>query len=59
MGQLKVQVVDGDEVLGCELLPEDSYVIVCGQRSHVAHKQVFANGTHILTVKPIREGGDG
>ena len=50
--RLKVTVSDAatGEVLG-ETVIYDDYVLVCAGAAHLAHTQVYANGTHVLTVK--------
>ena len=58
MSDLEVAVMEDGKVLEKQMLPIDSYVIVCGQRCEIAHKAVHANGTHVLTIKPIRGAFD-
>jgi translation elongation factor P/translation initiation factor 5A len=46
-----VQVVEDEKVVEVEELREDSYILVCGEQCELAHRQVFSNGTHQLTIK--------
>lgn len=32
-------------------LPEDSYILTCGERCELAGMQVYANGTTVLTLR--------
>lgn len=49
---IKVTVSDPNtgEVLGEQVI-EDDYVLICAGRTHVASTQIYAIGTHVVTIK--------
>ena len=34
----------------------DGYVLTCGPGCKLTHTQAYANGTRVLTIKPVRDG---
>lgn len=38
------------DVLGYQAIYDD-YVLICAGHAYLAHTQVYANGTHVLTIK--------
>jgi hypothetical protein len=52
---IKVIVSDPDsgDVLAEQVIDND-YVVICAGRTHVAHTNAHANGTHVITIKEAR-----
>lgn len=55
--RLKITVTDvvTGEVLGEKVIYDD-YIVVCAGHPYLAHTQVHANGTHVLTIKDTGRG---
>lgn len=52
--QVTVTDTDTDESETCTI--EDNYVLITAGTCYVAHTNLHANGTHVITVKGRREG---
>jgi len=52
---VKVTVTDPETGDSESTVIEDDYVLTCAGSCYLAHSQVYANGTHILTIKGRRK----
>lgn len=56
--RLKVTVSDAvtGEELGSQVIYDD-YLLICAGLPYLAHTQLYANGTHVLTIKDCGQKG--